>query len=333
MKATASRVFGHKFSPCLLLCSPPTPPPLLPASSNLCLTSLELAPAGKLEHHTQKSCCTLSCALLGQNVIRHQQPVWSGNCCFMPAKPSLYCDSRSVMTVRLSLSVCHPCQPLWMLALYKYDVEMQDMTCHKQGCLHGKRSIFPLTGLANVELDLAAMIASASLRSQQCPLVCWQITLNGVSSEIRGCGRSGSGHLCCRFWPDPQIQTRAVLSLDDDILFSCKDLEHGFSVWRRNPTRLVGFYPRLAEGSPLLYSDGKSMGQPKLPEVRTASEHCWPPQQPAVTSHPNPPQGRLSDECWAFRRRSSAPICQSLYSSVQLSVSLHALLQEFQPVA
>ncbi len=49
-----------------------------------------------------------------------------------------------------------------------------------------------------------------------------------------------------------------MLSLDDDILFSCKDLEHGFATWRRNPERLVGFYPRLAEGAPLAYSDGEA---------------------------------------------------------------------------
>ncbi|KAK9861813.1 hypothetical protein WJX84_006539 [Apatococcus fuscideae] len=60
-----------------------------------------------------------------------------------------------------------------------------------------------------------------------------------------------------RFWPDEHIRNRAVLSLDDDILFSCKDLENGFASWRQHPERLVGFYPRLAEGAPLVYSDNK----------------------------------------------------------------------------
>ncbi|CAN6457151.1 unnamed protein product [Victoria cruziana] len=56
-----------------------------------------------------------------------------------------------------------------------------------------------------------------------------------------------------RFKIDPMIKTRAVLELDDDIMMTCNDLERGFRVWRENPERLVGFYPRLVDGKPLKY--------------------------------------------------------------------------------
>lgn len=58
-----------------------------------------------------------------------------------------------------------------------------------------------------------------------------------------------------RFKPDPLIKTRAVLELDDDIMMPCDDVERGFKVWRDHPDRIVGFYPRLAEGRPLQYRD------------------------------------------------------------------------------
>ncbi|KAG8040105.1 hypothetical protein GUJ93_ZPchr0656g26852 [Zizania palustris] len=32
-----------------------------------------------------------------------------------------------------------------------------------------------------------------------------------------------------------------------------QDLERGFKVWREHPDRIIGYYPRLAEGSPLEY--------------------------------------------------------------------------------
>ncbi|KAL8538755.1 hypothetical protein ACS0TY_000676 [Phlomoides rotata] len=56
-----------------------------------------------------------------------------------------------------------------------------------------------------------------------------------------------------RFKVDPQIKTRAVLELDDDIMMACDDVERGFRVWREHPERIVGFYPRFASGSPLTY--------------------------------------------------------------------------------
>ncbi|OIT26619.1 PREDICTED: glycosyltransferase family protein 64 protein C5-like [Nicotiana attenuata] len=56
-----------------------------------------------------------------------------------------------------------------------------------------------------------------------------------------------------RFKVDPSIKTRSVLELDDDIMMPCDDVERGFKVWREHPERIVGFYPRLANGSPLKY--------------------------------------------------------------------------------
>lgn len=56
-----------------------------------------------------------------------------------------------------------------------------------------------------------------------------------------------------RFKVDPSLKTRAVLELDDDIMMPCDDVERGFKVWREHPERIVGFYPRLANGSPLRY--------------------------------------------------------------------------------
>ncbi|KAJ4787408.1 Glycosyltransferase family protein 64 protein C5 [Rhynchospora pubera] len=56
-----------------------------------------------------------------------------------------------------------------------------------------------------------------------------------------------------RFKPDPLIKTRAVFELDDDIMMTCNDVEKGFRVWRENPKKIVGFYPRLIDGDPLLY--------------------------------------------------------------------------------
>ncbi|VFQ63432.1 unnamed protein product [Cuscuta campestris] len=57
-----------------------------------------------------------------------------------------------------------------------------------------------------------------------------------------------------RFKVDPDIKTRAVLELDDDIMMTCDDVERGFKVWREHPDRIVGFYPRLVDGeAPLKY--------------------------------------------------------------------------------
>jgi hypothetical protein len=50
-----------------------------------------------------------------------------------------------------------------------------------------------------------------------------------------------------RFRPDAEIRTRAVLSLDDDLLLPCADVEAAFAAWRAEPRALVGWVPRLAE--------------------------------------------------------------------------------------
>ncbi|KAI3864874.1 hypothetical protein MKX03_031549 [Papaver bracteatum] len=60
-----------------------------------------------------------------------------------------------------------------------------------------------------------------------------------------------------RFKIDPLIKTRSVLELDDDIMMACDDIERGFQAWREHPDRIVGFYPRLIEGTPLKYRDEK----------------------------------------------------------------------------
>ncbi|KAL5709655.1 Glucosamine inositolphosphorylceramide transferase 1 [Ranunculus cassubicifolius] len=60
-----------------------------------------------------------------------------------------------------------------------------------------------------------------------------------------------------RFRVDPLIKTKAVLELDDDIMMSCDDVERGFRIWREHPDRIVGFYPRFIDGSPLKYRDEK----------------------------------------------------------------------------
>ena len=51
-----------------------------------------------------------------------------------------------------------------------------------------------------------------------------------------------------RFRPDPEITTRAVLSIDDDIRIPCKDIEEAFAAWRLAPEVMHGFFPRLIDG-------------------------------------------------------------------------------------
>ena len=54
---------------------------------------------------------------------------------------------------------------------------------------------------------------------------------------------------CCH----PSPHRRAVLSLDDDIMLPCSDLEHAFAVWRTDPAKMVGFFPRFIHGEPLQF--------------------------------------------------------------------------------
>eukprot|EP01018_Ginkgo_biloba_P027159 Gb_22358 [translate_table: standard] len=60
-----------------------------------------------------------------------------------------------------------------------------------------------------------------------------------------------------RFKPDPLIKTKAVFELDDDIMMTCNDVERGFKAWREQPDQIVGFYPRLIDGSSLKYRGEK----------------------------------------------------------------------------
>ena len=74
----------------------------------------------------------------------------------------------------------------------------------------------------------------------------------------------------------------AVLSLDDDILLPCADVEAGFARWRAAPHQLVGWYPRL-----LLRAGGAGAGQGRGPptyqfepavfeQVRCGGAGVWP---------------------------------------------------------
>nr|DBA18153.1 TPA: hypothetical protein GDO54_016435 [Pyxicephalus adspersus] len=48
----------------------------------------------------------------------------------------------------------------------------------------------------------------------------------------------------------PEIQTQAVLMMDDDTLFSAFDISFAFSVWQQFPSQIVGFVPRKHVVSP-----------------------------------------------------------------------------------
>ena len=48
-----------------------------------------------------------------------------------------------------------------------------------------------------------------------------------------------------RFYPYPDIETEAVLTIDDDItMLTSDELDFGFEVWREFPDRIVGFPSR-----------------------------------------------------------------------------------------
>ena len=54
--------------------------------------------------------------------------------------------------------------------------------------------------------------------------------------------RTRSGNLAA------DLETEAVLNIDDDIAVSCATLHRTLAVWRRHPHQLVGWFPRLATG-------------------------------------------------------------------------------------
>jgi hypothetical protein len=43
--------------------------------------------------------------------------------------------------------------------------------------------------------------------------------------------------------PSERLANNAVLLLDEDVIFTCDELERGFRLWRLNPDRMVGFFP------------------------------------------------------------------------------------------
>lgn len=54
-----------------------------------------------------------------------------------------------------------------------------------------------------------------------------------------------SNKLSNRFYPYPEIETEAVLTIDDDItMLTADELDFGFEVWREFPERIVGFPSR-----------------------------------------------------------------------------------------
>ncbi len=36
-------------------------------------------------------------------------------------------------------------------------------------------------------------------------------------------------------------------------MMPCADIERGFAAWRQQPEKMVGYYPRLIEGNPLVF--------------------------------------------------------------------------------
>ncbi|XP_039259213.2 exostosin-2-like [Styela clava] len=58
--------------------------------------------------------------------------------------------------------------------------------------------------------------------------------------------RTTSNKLSNRFYPFADIETEAILAIDDDIvMLTADEIEYGYQVWREFPDRLVGFPPRL----------------------------------------------------------------------------------------
>lgn len=53
-----------------------------------------------------------------------------------------------------------------------------------------------------------------------------------------------------RFNPLPNLATKAILIVDDDIRVNITDLEYGFEVWKNRPQALVGTFPRYHQYHP-----------------------------------------------------------------------------------
>ena len=102
---------------------------------------------------------------------------------------------------------------------------------------------------------------------------------SGVAEEVVGAGQPlrcvstgacpptslpayPSTRLSCLYCsPNDGGDGRAVLSLDDDIMLPCSDLERAFASWRMAPRTMVGYYPRLIEGAPLEFRGERCGGR------------------------------------------------------------------------
>lgn len=47
-----------------------------------------------------------------------------------------------------------------------------------------------------------------------------------------------------RFYPYPEIQTDAILSLDEDCILNTEELDFAYTVWKDFPDRIVGYPAR-----------------------------------------------------------------------------------------
>lgn len=57
--------------------------------------------------------------------------------------------------------------------------------------------------------------------------------------------RTTANKLSNRFYPYEDIETEAILTIDDDIvMLTADELDFGFEVWREFPDRIVGFPSR-----------------------------------------------------------------------------------------
>ncbi|XP_063796156.1 exostosin-like 2 isoform X2 [Pseudophryne corroboree] len=62
--------------------------------------------------------------------------------------------------------------------------------------------------------------------------------------------KQGSNLMRNRLQNFPEIETQAVLMMDDDTLVSAYDISFAFSVWQQFPSQIVGFVPRKHVVSP-----------------------------------------------------------------------------------
>lgn len=70
-------------------------------------------------------------------------------------------------------------------------------------------------------------------------------TLSGVGGTVVEVVRPPQNRLSNRFFPYHEVETQAVLALDDDInMMTPDELEFGYQVWREFPDRIVGFPSR-----------------------------------------------------------------------------------------